>query len=289
MNYKKVSKLLYANQINMGGLLVRQPFPTQQVENIDPFLLLHHARIKIPAQRNAINLGVGPHPHRGFSPVTFVYEGAVHHRDSRGNSSIVAAGGTQWMHAGMGIIHSERPSQSLADNGGYMEIIQLWLNVPQKNKMVQPTYQPLTAEDTPQWKNEQASVLIDIVAGEFNGITGKIDTFTPVNAWRVSFTAGGKQLFSIPTSHSCFLYVVSGTIKLDGYGIVEQKNLVLFDNQEEHFEVSANENAKVLIMSGTPINEPVAQQGPFVMNTDTEILVAMRDYQIGKMGVLIEE
>lgn len=273
----------------MGGLLVRQPFPTQQVDRIDPFLLLHHARIKISAERNALTLGVGPHPHRGFSPVTFVYEGDVHHRDSRGNSSVVAAGGTQWMHAGMGIIHSERPSQELADKGGYMEIIQLWLNVPQKNKMVQPEYQPLSAGDTPQWKDESGKVRVGVVAGNYKGIQGLVKTFTPVNALRVIMENEGEHEFSIPTTHNCFLYVIKGAIQLGGYGLIENKNLVLFENNAENLKVTAKENTHILIMSGSPINEPVAQQGPFVMNTDTEILVAMRDYQMGKMGILIEE
>lgn len=289
MSYRIVKRLLYAHQVNMGGLLVRQPFPTQNVDRIDPFLLLHHARIKIPSERNALNLGVGPHPHRGFSPVTFVYEGAVHHRDSRGNSSIVAAGGTQWMHAGMGIIHSERPSQELADTGGYMDIIQLWLNVPQKNKMDQPSYQPLNAEETPHWQDQSQSVMIKVVAGEYLGVKGKIHTFTPVNALRVDMIAESEHIFSVPLDHNCFLYCVRGQLHLSGYGLVEEKNLALFDNENTDFKVTAKADSEFLIISGTPINEPVAQQGPFVMNTDTEVLVAMRDYQMGKMGVLIEE
>lgn len=289
MSYRKVNRLLYAEQINMSGLMVRQPFPTQQVDKIDPFLLLHHGRIKIPAERNALTLGVGPHPHRGFSPITFVYEGAVHHRDSRGNSSVVVVGGTQWMHAGMGIIHSERPSQELADEGGYMEIIQLWLNVPQKNKMVQPEYQPLSAENTPSWNDETGKVKVGVVAGNYKGIQGPIKTFTSVNALRVEIKDQGEHEFSIPATHNCFLYLIKGKLQLAGYGVVENKHLVLFENNAENFKITAREDSQLLVMSGASINEPIAQQGPFVMNTDTEILVAMRDYQMGKMGILIEE
>ncbi len=289
MNYNNVKKLLYAQQINMGGLLIRQPFPTQQVDHIDPFLLLHHARIKIPAERNAFTLGVAPHPHRGFSPITFVYEGEVHHRDSRGNSNIAAAGGTQWMHAGMGIVHSERPSQELADRGGYMEIIQLWLNVPQKHKMSQPSYQPLSQEKTPYYQDVHGKIKVGVVAGEFENIKGAIKTFTSVNAYRISMLADGEQEFYIPTNHNSFLYVAKGEIQISGYGFVENKNLALFDNNAKEIKIKAKEAAEVLLISGTPINEPIAQQGPFVMNTDTEILVAMRDYQMGKMGILIEE
>lgn len=273
----------------MGGLLVRQPFPTQHVSQIDPFLLLHHARIKIPGERNALTLGVGPHPHRGFSPVTFVYEGAVHHRDSRGNSSVVAAGGTQWMHAGMGIIHSERPSQELANTGGYMEIIQLWLNVPKKAKMVQPEYHPLSVENTPQWQDESGKVSIRVAAGEYKNVKGPVKTYTTVNALRVTMQKEGEHEFSLPANHNCFLYLVRGTLQLAGYGLVEQKNLVLFENNAENFKIGAREDSQFLVMSGAPIDEPIAQQGPFVMNTDTEILEAMRDYQMGKMGILIEE
>src|SRR5687767_4292454 len=140
MKNRTVTHLLPADQFDMGGMPIRQAFPTAQVEQIDPFLLLHHADIKVPKHIEPDHGGVGPHPHRGFSPVTFIFQGGVHHRDSRGNDSVVYAGGAQWMNAGMGVMHSERPPKDIHEIGGRQEIIQLWINTPSKNKMDQPKY-----------------------------------------------------------------------------------------------------------------------------------------------------
>ena len=289
MILRSVKRILPAQKVNMEGLIVLQPFPTKNIEQIDPFLLLHHVRTRIPAERNASTLGIGPHPHRGFSPVTFIYEGGVHHRDSRGNNSVVYAGGTQWMHAGMGIVHSERPPQKLADHGGYMEILQLWINVPKVNKMEQPHYHPLSKEDTPEWKSSDGKILIEVVTGQYESVKGPVKTFTPINAFRVEMKEKAAYDFIIPENHNLFLYLIKGELRIKKYGLTDEKNAVLFENDGEGIQVTASSNSKFIIMSGVPINEPIAQQGPFVMNTDTEILVAMRDYQMGKMGVLIED
>jgi quercetin 2,3-dioxygenase len=149
MKPRTVSHLLYAHPMDMGGLPIRQPLPTQNVQQVDPFLLLHHASIKVPTHTVPAKAGVSPHPHRGFSPVTFVFQGGVHHRDSRGNDNVVYAGGAQWMNAGMGIIHSERPPHDIHEVGGKQEIIQLWINTPAKNKFDQPSYFPLQASEVP--------------------------------------------------------------------------------------------------------------------------------------------
>ena len=151
MKNRSVSRLLYAHTVDMGGLPVRQPIPTQQVEQIDPFLLLHHANVKVPSHIKPEHAGVGPHPHRGFSPVTFIFKGGVHHRDSRGNNSIIYEGGAQWMNAGRGIIHSERPPQNIHELGGRQEIIQLWINTPADYKMDQPSYFPVSSDQAPAY------------------------------------------------------------------------------------------------------------------------------------------
>jgi quercetin 2,3-dioxygenase len=154
MKNRKVTHTLYAEEFDMGGMPVRQAFPTGRVEQHDPFLLLHHADIKVPTHLDPDDAGVGPHPHRGFSPVTFIFKGGVHHRDSRGNDSVVYAGGAQWMNSGMGMMHSERPPKDIHEIGGRQEIIQLWINTPKKNKMDQPAYYPLQANETKKFVSD---------------------------------------------------------------------------------------------------------------------------------------
>jgi len=273
----------------MGGFPVKQPLPTMHVEQIDPFLLLHHAEAKVPADRDPMTAGVGPHPHRGFSPVTFVFKGGVHHRDSRGNSSVVSAGGTQWMNAGMGIIHSERPPESIHELGSTQEIIQLWINTPQKNKMDQPEYFPITAEETPQIPTDDLNVDIRIVSGEYKGVKGPVSSLSPVMSLRMTFSKGGSHYFEIPESFNAFIYLLDGKLKIDGYGYVDGLNLVNLKNDAPGIGVEALDDTRFILMAGEPLNEPMVSHGPFVMNTTTEVMEAMRDYQMGKMGVLIEE
>ncbi|HJN06182.1 MAG TPA: pirin family protein, partial [Bacteroidales bacterium] len=167
---RTIKRVIGAPKVNMGGIILDQPLPVRGVEQIDPFLLVHHWKHTHRGGQHQRDLGVGPHPHRGFAPVTFIFNGGVHHQDSRGNNSIVEAGGTQWMNSGMGIVHSERPTKEIAENGGEFEIIQLWVNAPAKNKMDPPSYQSLTKEDTPSVMSDDDKIEISIVAGEFNGI-----------------------------------------------------------------------------------------------------------------------
>jgi quercetin 2,3-dioxygenase len=160
MKNRSVSTLLYAQMVDMGGFPVRQPFPTTRINQLDPFLLLHDADIKVPVHTEPTHAGVGPHPHRGFSPVTFIFKGGVHHRDSRGNDSVIYSGGAQWMNAGMGVIHSERPPHDIHDIGGRQEIIQLWINTPAQHKMDQPTYYPLTAGEAAHNTSEDGRTVL---------------------------------------------------------------------------------------------------------------------------------
>jgi len=289
MNSRTIKKLLYGQAFDMGGLPVRQPFPSQNVEQVDPFLLLHHADVKVPQHVPVDRAGVGPHPHRGFSPVTFIFKGGVHHRDSRGNDSVIYAGGTQWMHAGMGVIHSERPPHDIFEMGGRQEIIQLWVNSPGKNKMDQPHYYPLTKEETPTIHSEDGMTTIQIEAGELNGVKGAIPTLSPVNTFTVEMKKDGRFYFNIPSSHNLFIYLLNGKVNVNNEQIIEGKYAAVFNNDGTGFEVHAVEDTRFLVGSGEPLHEPVATHGPFVMNNETQILQAFRDYQMGKMGVLIEE
>ena len=289
MKNRSVSSLLYGHKVDMGGFPVRQPLPTQRVEQIDPFLLLHHADIKVPAHIKPDHAGVGPHPHRGFSPVTFIFKGGVHHRDSRGNDSVIYAGGAQWMNAGMGIIHSERPPSDIHEIGGRQEIIQLWINTPAEHKMDQPAYFPISAEELPSHVSEDKKVNVKVFSGELLRLKGPIASHTEVNAATLDFKKGGKISIPLPAHHNAFIYLLDGKLTLDGFGMVEELNLVHFRNDGEGITIEALEETRVLLLSGAPLNEEVVSHGPFVMNSQTQILEAMRDYQKGKMGILIEE
>lgn len=271
----------------MGSFRVRQPLPHQRINNIDPFILLHHAGpTHYEAGGRPQDEGVPPHPHRGFEPVTFVYKGGVHHRDSRGNDSVVDEGGVQWMTAGMGIVHSERPPKELVQNGGDQEIIQLWINLPAEHKMVQPRYQGLTREDIPTVESDNGAI-IQVVAGSLNGVEGPIETWTSVTALNGTFAAGSSIDIELPDEEGGLIYVLNGSITVNGTRVTGHNMIEL--GTTGSVSIEASEDSRALILTGAPIGEPVVTSGPFVMNTHTEILEATRDAQMGKMGVLIEE
>lgn len=286
---KQVKQILYAHPYDMGGMPIRQPFPTNRVDQIGPFILLHHLNVKVPTHIPPRQAGVGPHPHRGFSPVSFIFQGGVHHRDSRGNNSVIEAGGTQWMNAGMGIIHSERPPENIHELGGVQELIQLWINTPAKFKMQEPKYFPLAKENTPVFKTTSDDAELYIISGELKGIKGPIPSQSPLNAATLYMKAGAKIDLQVPMNHHSLIYILSGNIKLDGFGMVEPLNAVEFEMDGTDIHIEALEEARILFLTGEEIPEKKVAQGPFVMNSETEIMEAYRDYQMGKMGILIEE
>ncbi len=287
MTYRKVHRLLYAEEIMMNNTPVRQPFPTEAVPQIDPFLLLHHHKGKILPGSHPRQTGVDPHPHRGFSPVTFVVKGSLHHRDSRGNSQMVKTGGVQWLDAGRGILHSERAGKDLAEKGGNLEILQLWINTPQKHKMNEPRYIALQKNDLPTLEQNQSST--QVICGKFKEIDGAVKTKIPLQILQSTLQNGANISYRIPEEFNLIVYVISGKIKLKGYGFVEGLHAILFENEGSLLELQALEQSQVLLLAAPPIKEKVVSHGPFVMNSQTEIMEAMRDYQMGKMGFLIEE
>jgi redox-sensitive bicupin YhaK (pirin superfamily) len=275
--------------MDMGGMPIRQPFPTKQVAQIDPFLLLHHADVKVPQHVNPDHGGVGPHPHRGFSPVTFIFKGGVHHRDSRGNDSIIYAGGAQWMNAGMGVIHSERPPKDIHDIGGRQEIIQLWINTPASHKMDQPAYFPVEGNDAPKYISDDGKVAMKVFSGQLMDLRGPIKSHGEVNAATLELKEGGRISVPLPPNHNAIIYLLDGQLNVETFGLVEGMHAVHFKNDGEGITFEALEDTRVLLLSGAPLNEEVVSYGPFVMNSQTQIMEAMRDYQKGKMGILIEE
>ena len=273
--------------VNMGPIELRQPIPTQHIENIDPFILLHHyGPYAIDEENNPFDLG--PHPHRGFEPITFLIQGEQLHRDSLGHESIVKAGDVQWTTAGRGIIHAEGPSKDFVKKGGTLEGIQLWLNLPAEKKMISANYQHVKHEDFTIISSEDKKINIQVVAGSLNGKSGKISTQTDVNVYMINIEEGGEHLVNIDKEHQSLLYLLNGNVAINNdINLVQDENqLIEFSQDGSGFLIKVNQKSKLLFLSGRPINEEVASWGPYVMNTQTEIMEALRDYQQGKMGFL---
>lgn len=287
MKLNTIKRVGRSDFVNMGPIELRQPIPTQNIEMVDPFILLHHyGPYNIDEQNNPFDLG--PHPHRGFEPVTFLIQGEQLHRDSLGNESIVKAGDVQWTTAGRGIIHAEGPTKSFVKKGGVLEGIQLWLNLPAEKKMIQPNYQHVNTEDFNVVTSKDQKVNIQVIAGAFQGKSGKIATQTSVNALMIDIEKGGEHFITIDKAHQSILYLLNGNVSVNGNNdlIQDQNQLIEFNQDGEGFNLRGHEKSKLLFLSGTPFNEKVSSWGPYVMNTQTEIMEALRDYQMGKMGFL---
>ncbi|WP_116125574.1 pirin family protein [Lewinella sp. IMCC34183] len=290
MRHRTVARVLPAHALNMGAFAVHQPLPTQRVDQIDPFLLLHHFG-PFPVEAGGRDpLDLGPHPHRGFEPVTFLYQGGMRHRDSRGNTGHLRAGDVQWMTAGMGIIHSERASREFMETGGTMEGIQLWVNLSPANKMVQPRYQDLKAASIPTVELPGGGVL-RLVAGAYGGVAGAAQTHESVLAWQLELPAGVATDLAIPKTYNAAAYLLDGGVATQSGLPQDARTLLEFrhDGDTIHLENTGGEAARVLVLGGQPIGAPVVSHGPYVMNNQTEIMQAMRDYGMGKMGFYVEE
>jgi hypothetical protein len=285
--YKSVKHLEFSPLVNMGPIRLRQPIPTQDVENVDPFILLHHyGPYAISEFNNPFDLG--PHPHRGFEPITLLFQGEQLHRDSLGNESLVKAGDVQWTTAGRGIIHAEGPTKEFVKKGGELEGIQLWLNLPAKDKMMTPNYQHVKSEQMPVVKDDSGNITMKIVAGSQKEKTGLITTQTEVNVFMVEAEEGGEMIVDIPENHASTLYLLDGEVTVNNDVLLKkgEHQLAVFNDDGNAIKFATNKKSKLIILSGEPIEEKVAQYGPYVMNNQTELLEAMRDYQQGKMGYL---
>ncbi len=284
---KTIQKKVGSPLVNMGPIRLRQPIPTDGIENVDPFILLHHyGPYAISEFNNPFDLG--PHPHRGFEPITLLFKGEQLHRDSLGNEMLVQAGDVQWTTAGRGIIHAEGPTKEFVKKGGELEGIQLWLNLPAEKKMMSANYQHVKSDDIPVVVNEDKSVELKIVAGEQQTSNGLIQTQTDVNVFTAKTSASGRMRIEIPKTHQSLIYLLEGEIIVNNEVTLEKGviQMVTFNQDGSAIEFEATKESTLLILSGEPINEKVAQYGPYVMNTQTEIMEAMRDYQMGKMGYL---
>lgn len=277
-----------AQRVNMGGIMLDQALPLRGIDQIDPVILIHHWRDTLAGGKRQDQVGVGPHPHRGFAPVTFIFEGGMHHRDSLGNSEIVEAGGTQWMHSGKGIVHSERPPKEMAEEGGLFEIIQFWINVPSAHKMVNPYYKPVSKKDTPIITSADGKVEVGVVAGTMDGTRGPVETQSEQLMLRIEAKAGGKMDITVPKNYNALVYQLNGVATLNDEIKSVPKLLTWFENDGDTIRIEAQEDTRLIMLSGAPIDEPLATYGPFVMNTEEELMQAMEDYQMGRMGQLNE-
>ena len=270
-----------------NGFPVRTLFAYPNLEplSISPFLLLDYAGpMDFPPTKQ--RRGVGEHPHRGFETVTIVYQGEVEHRDSSGGGGIIRPGDVQWMTAASGLVHDEFHSLNFAQNGGTFEMVQLWINLPAKDKMTEPGYQSITSDRIPSVSLADDAGVMRVIAGEFAGLKGPAKTFTPIDVWDLRLASEKQTELEIPDRYTTILVVLKGGVRINESEMIEEAEIGIFDRAGMSIHLDCTKDAMVLLLSGEPINEPVVGQGPFVMNSSQEIFQAMLDYQNGKMGYL---
>jgi hypothetical protein len=255
------------------------------MQRMDPFIMLDYNSIyKFPPSDKP--KGVGVHPHRGFETVTIAYKGKVQHHDSSGGGGIIGEGDIQWMTAASGVLHKEYHEKEWSKKGGDFQMVQLWVNLPKKYKMSTPKYQAIQYENINQYELENKAGAIEVIAGEYKGIKGTASTFTPMHIFNVKLNKGGNAIFEFPANYNTALLVLEGNIVINSKEETATDHLALMANDGEMFEIEATDDAVVLVLSGEPINEPIAAHGPFVMNTKEELLEAFNDLKKGKFGYL---
>ena len=284
MNDKHLRRVHPATRDDIGDLLTQRPLPAPHLDQIDPFLFLNHHGPQVYAPHNR-GLPFGPHPHRGFETVTFIVDGLLAHRDSAGHESIIGPGGIQWMTAGRGIVHAEVSPREFLEHGGPLEILQLWVNLPSRLKMSEPAYIGLQREQIPALTLDGGKVTMNLIAGEFDGRSGPVQSLTGVFMSTVAMQAGGSLRLSGLQLRNVLLYVVRGRIGVGQYDdLISAYHLVELSEEGDGFEIRAEEDALLLFGHAEPIREPVVSHGPFVMTTHEEIVQAINDYQAGRFG-----
>lgn len=269
------------------GFPVRNLFPSNGLQNkeVSPFLMFDYAGPTVFKPSNQ-SPGVGEHPHRGFETVTIAFQGSVAHRDSAGNSGVIYPGDVQWMTAASGVVHEEFHEADFARSGGIFEMVQLWVNLPKAYKMTAPRYQAITKEQIPVVEFGTGGYA-RVIAGELQGNKGAALTFTPINLFDITLKGGEKVTLPVPDGHNTLVMLRKGNISVNGSAKLENEaKIATLTPSGDVVEIEAREDSTLLILSGEPINEPVVSQGPFVMNTQDEIIQAMVDYRAGRMGRL---
>jgi redox-sensitive bicupin YhaK (pirin superfamily) len=254
-------------------------------DHVSPFLLLDYAGPAdfAPAERPR---GVGAHPHRGFETVTIVYEGEVEHRDSTGKGGVIGPGDVQWMTAASGILHEEFHSRAFTRKGGTLEMVQLWVNLPARNKNAAPGYQTLLNADIPVVDLPDSAGTLRVIAGAYDGRKGPAKTFTPIDIYDVKLRRDGAATLTPPEGYTVAVVVLKGAVLVNGSKIVHEAGFALLDRSGGEVRLEADRDASLLVLSGEPIEEPVVMHGPFVMNTADEIREAIVDFQSGRFGAI---
>mgnify|MGYP000860297384 FL=1 len=286
-----MKKLAFIKRSN-GSHWVGDGFPVQSIfsysdiaEEMSPFLLMDYAGpTNFPPTTR--KLGVGQHPHRGFETVTIVYEGGVAHRDSSGGGGSIRAGDVQWMTAASGVIHEEYHSPEFAAQGGAFEMVQLWVNLPAKDKMAPPAYQGITAEQIPVVIVPGGAGTARIIAGRYGDVVGPAHTFTPMNVWDLRLKAGHQVSLDLSAGTTTALFVLRGAIEFDRLHTVRAAELAVMERAGSHLEFAVSEDARLLLLNGEPLHEPIVGYGPFVMNTREEIAQAIDDFNRGRFGLI---
>ncbi len=287
INLKPVSSVLNPPIPHMvgDGFKVSNFFPGGYRIKMSPFFLLdYNAKTELAASLQPG--GVGVHPHRGFETVTIAYHGAIAHHDSAGNSGIIYPGDVQWMTAARGILHKEYHEEEFSKTGGTFQMVQLWVNLPAKDKMSTPKYQAIKKDDIRKYELPAAAGTIEVIAGAYEGVKGGASTFTEVQVYNARLNKGGEAAFNLPATYNTAILVVEGGITVNGLQEAGEGKLVYFKNEGTHIQIEATQQSILLILSGEPIDEPVAQYGPFLMNTQEELKLAINDYNEGKFGYL---
>ena len=289
-NTKKVERIVAPPPTHWvgDGFKVHGFFPHGPLtgERMSPFFLLdYNALVDFPPRQQPF--GVGPHPHRGFETVTIAYKGKVAHHDSRGGGGVIGEGDVQWMTAGSGLLHKEYHEEEFNKHGGPFQMVQLWVNLPAKDKMTTPNYQAITNAEMGRIALPQGGE-VEIIAGEYGGVTGPATTFSPVHLINLKPKAGETIDLSFPAGYTTAILAIEGSATLNNSEILPTNQLALLERVGEDIHIEAREDSVLLAMSGEPLNEPISQYGPFLMNTKIEIAQAIDDYQRGKFGYLAD-
>jgi redox-sensitive bicupin YhaK (pirin superfamily) len=289
-NYKNIKAIIPPPAFHMvgDGFRVHNFFPSQPaigMTGMSPFFLMDYGSKWIfpPSETPR---GVGVHPHRGFETVTIAYHGSVAHHDSTGNSGIIDEGDVQWMTAGAGILHKEYHEKEFSKKGGMMQMVQLWVNLPAKNKMTTPKYQAIENEMMGRVLLSDNKSTIEVIAGDYNGTKGPATTFSPVNLYNAKLMPGARGELSFSNGSNTGMLVIEGEVRVNDSQTAPENNFILFGHDGEEIVIEALKDSVILILNGDPINEPIASYGPFVMNTQSEIKQAYEDFYSGKFGYL---
>jgi quercetin 2,3-dioxygenase len=279
---RKIKKKHKPEYAPIADLVTYRALPTRSVEYIDPFLFLNHHGPQVYKPGNN-GLPFGPHPHRGFETLTFILDGDIMHQDTGGGKDVIGAGGVQWMTAGSGLIHAEVSSDKFKKEGGPLEILQLWFNLPAKHKMTAPKYIGLQKDKIPVVTLDDGKVKVNVISGSWGEVEAPIQNLSDIHMVSIELQQGGTFVYNIPTERNIFFYVVRGAVNVNGESAAKL-TLVEFEHEGKEIRVEATEDAYILFGHALPFNEPVVSHGPFVMNSEQEIREAFQDYQAGKMG-----